>query len=202
MKATEVFSKTKWAIDQAHSEIGFKVRHLMIAHVKGTFKTFDASIFTYGRDFKTSEIDLWIDSSSISTGDATRDKHLKSRDFLDVKKYKQITFRSSTIAKSDEDGNHELWGELTMVGVTKNVKLNVLFGGMLNDPWGNERAGFTVTGKISRSDWGLIWNAPTEAGGLMVSDEVAISCEVELTKIGQKSLTMQLEPLTGKEDNM
>jgi len=202
MKATEVFSKTKWAIDQAHSEIGFKVRHLMIAHVKGTFKTFDASIYTYGRDFKTSEIDLWIDSSSISTGDATRDKHLKSRDFLDVKKYKQITFRSSTIAKSDEDGNHELWGELTMVGVTKNVKLNVLFGGMLNDPWGNERAGFTVTGKISRSDWGLIWNAPTEAGGLMVSDEVAISCEVELTKIGQKSLTMQLEPLTGKEDNM
>ena len=202
MKATEVFSKTKWAIDQAHSEIGFKVRHLMIAHVKGTFKTFDANILTYGRDFKTSEIDLWIDSSSISTGDATRDKHLKSRDFLNVRKYKQITFRSSTIAKSDEDGNHELWGELTMVGITKNVKLNVLFGGMLNDPWGNERAGFTVTGKISRSDWGLIWNSSTEAGGLMVSDEVAISCEVELTKIGQKCLTMQLEPLVDEEDNL
>jgi len=200
MKATEVFSKTKWAIDQAHSEIDFKVRHLMIAHVKGTFKRYDASILTYGRDFKTAEIDLWIDASSISTGDATRDKHLKSRDFFDARKYKQITFRSSTIAKSDEEGNHELWGELTMVGVTKNVKLNVLFGGMLNDPWGNERAGFTVTGKISRSDWGLIWNAPTEAGGLMVSDEVAISCEVELTKIGQKCLTMQVEPLTDNED--
>lgn len=194
MKATEVFSKTKWAIDQAHSEIDFKVRHLMIAHVKGTFKTFDANILTYGRDFKTAEIDLWIDTSSISTGDAIRDKHLKSRDFFNARKYKQITFRSSTIAKSDEEGNHELWGELTIVGVTKNVKLNVLFGGMLNDPWGNERAGFTVTGKINRSDWGLIWNAPTEAGGLMVSDEVAISCEVELTKIGQKCLTMQLEP--------
>ena len=202
MKATEVFSKTKWAIDQAHSEIGFKVRHLMIAHVKGTFKIFDANILTYGRDFKTSEIDLWINPSSISTGDATRDKHLKSRDFLNVRKYKQITFRSSTIAKSDEDGNHELWGELTMVGITKNVKLNVLFGGMLNDPWGNERAGFTVTGKISRSDWGLIWNSSTEAGGLMVSDEVAISCEVELTKIGQKCLTMQLEPLVDEEDNL
>jgi polyisoprenoid-binding protein YceI len=201
MKATEVFSKTKWAIDQAHSEIGFKVRHLMIAHVKGTFKTFDANILTYGRDFKTAEIDLWIDASSISTGDAIRDKHLKSRDFLNARKYKQITFRSSTIAKSDEDGNHELWGELTMVGVTKNVKLNVLFGGMLNDPWGNERAGFTVTGKISRSEWGLIWNAPTEAGGLMVSDEVAISGEVELTKIGQKCLTMQVEPPIDEEDN-
>ena len=87
-----------------------------------------------------------------------------------------------------------------MIGVTKNVKLNVLFGGMLNDPWGNERAGFTVTGKINRSDWGLIWNAPTEAGGLMVSDEDAISCEVELTKIGQKCLTMQVEPLTDNED--
>src|ERR1035437_2585611 len=186
MKATEVFSKTKWAIDQAHSEIGFKVRHLMIAHVKGTFKTFDANILTYGRDFKTSEIDLWINPSSISTGDATRDKHLKSRDFLNVRKYKQITFRSSTIAKTDEDGNHELWGELTMVGVSKNVKLNVQFGGMLNDPWGNERAGFTVSGVIKRSDWGLTWNAPTESGGLMVSDEVTISCEVELTKIGQK----------------
>jgi polyisoprenoid-binding protein YceI len=173
----------------------------MIAHVKGTFKTFDANILTYGRDFKTAEIDLWIDASSISTGDAIRDKHLKSRDFFDVKKYKQITFRSSTIAKSDEDGNHELWGELTMVGVTKNVKLNVLFGGMLNDPWGNERAGFTVTGKISRSEWGLIWNAPTEAGGLMVSDEVAISGEVELTKIGQKCLTMQVEPPIDEEDN-
>jgi len=201
MKATEVFSKTKWAIDQAHSEIGFKVRHLMIAHVKGTFKTFDANILTYGRDFKTAEIDLWIDASSISTGDAKRDKHLKSRDFLNVRKYKQITFRSSTIAKSDGDGNHELWGELTMVGVTKNVKLNVLFGGMLNDPWGNERAGFTVTGKISRSEWGLIWNAPTEAGGLMVSDEVAISGEVELTKIGQKCLTMQVEPPIDEKDN-
>jgi len=200
MKATEVFSKTKWAIDQAHSEIDFKVRHLMIAHVKGTFKTFDANILTYGRDFKTAEIDLWIDTSSISTGDAIRDKHLKSRDFFNARKYKQITFRSSTIAKSDEEGNHELWGELTIVGVTKNVKLNVLFGGMLNDPWGNERAGFTVTGKINRSDWGLIWNAPTEAGGLMVSDEVAISCEVELTKIGQKCLTMQVEPLTDNED--
>jgi len=86
MKATEVFSKTKWAIDQAHSEIDFKVRHLMIAHVKGTFKTFDANILTYGRDFKTAEIDLWIDTSSISTGDAIRDKHLKSRDFFNARR--------------------------------------------------------------------------------------------------------------------
>jgi len=193
METTDVTTKTKWSIDQAHSEIDFKVRHLMIAHVKGEFKTFDASIYTTAKDFETAEIDLWIDTSSITTGDAKRDEHLKSADFFDVQNHKQITFISSTIGKSDPDGNHELWGELTMRGVSKNVKLNVQFGGILKDPWGNEKAGFTVTGKINRSDWGLIWNTSIEAGGVMVSEEVTISCEVELTNIGQKDLTMLLE---------
>ncbi len=193
METTDVTTKTKWSIDQAHSEIDFKVRHLMIAHVKGEFKTFDASIYTTAKDFETAEIDLWIDASSITTGDAKRDEHLKSADFFDVQNHKQITFTSSTIGKSDPDGNHELWGELTMRGVSKNVKLNVQFGGILKDPWGNEKAGFTVTGKINRSDWGLIWNTSIEAGGVMVSEEVTISCEVELTNIGQKDLTMLLE---------
>ena len=95
----------------------------------------------------------------------------------------------------DPNGNHELWGELTMIGVTKNIKLNVEFGGILNDPWGNEKAGFTVTGKINRSDWGLIWNTAMEAGGFMVSEEVTISCEMELINIGQTNLKMQLEPI-------
>jgi polyisoprenoid-binding protein YceI len=135
MKTSHTDTKTKWAIDQSHSKISFKVRHLMIAHVKGTFKTFDASIYTYQKDFKTAEIDLWIDSSSIQTGDEKRDEHLKSHDFLDVTKHKQITFTSSTIGPKNSDGNHELWGKLTMVGITQNVKLNVQFGGMLNDPW-------------------------------------------------------------------
>ena len=193
MKKAAAFEQTKWAIDPAHSEIGFKVRHLMIAHVRGIFKTFDASIFTTGFDFRTSEVDLWIDASTINTGDVKRDRHLKSRDFFDVKKFKQITLTSSTIVKADKGGNHELWGELTMMGITHNVKLNVQFGGILNDPWGNERAGFSVTGNIKRSDWGLTWNATTESSGLMVSDEVSISCEVELTKIGQKVLNMHLD---------
>ncbi len=192
MKTTKAAEKTKWSIDHAHSEIGFRVRHLMIAHVNGSFKTFDASIYTTAKDFSTAEIDLWIDASSISTGDALRDKHLKSVEFFDVKKHKQLTFISSTIGQADADGNHELWGELTMIGVTRNVKLNLKFGGILNDPWGNERSGFAVTGKISRSDWGLTWNSPTESGGLMVSDEVAISCEFEVINMGQKCLTMQL----------
>lgn len=192
-------NETKWTIDQAHSEIGFKVRHLMIAHVKGAFKKFDASIYTTGKDFTSAEIDLWIDPSSITTGDSKRDEHLMSPDFFDALNHKQITFTSSTIGRSDPNGNHELWGELTLLGITRNIKLMVQFGGILNDPWGNERAGFTLTGKINRSDWGLTWNTAVEAGGLMVSDEVSILCEVELTNAGQKNLTMELEPLAAKQ---
>jgi polyisoprenoid-binding protein YceI len=192
MKTNEVPAKTKWSIDQAHSEIGFRVRHLMIAHVNGSFKNFDASIYTTAKDFSTAEIDLWIDASSITTDNEMRDKHLKSSEFFDVKKYKQLTFVSSTIGQADEDGNHELWGELTIVGITHNAKLNLKFGGILNDPWGNERSGFTVSGKISRSDWGLTWNQNTDSGGLMVSDEVAIYGEFELINMGQKCLTMHL----------
>lgn len=192
MRTNEVAAKNKWSIDQAHSEIRFRVRHLMIAHVSGTFKIFDASIYTTGKDFSTAEIDLWIDASSITTGDESRDKHLKSVELFHVKRHKQLTFIASIIGRAEKDGHHELWGELTMAGVTKNVKLDLKFGGIVNDPWGNERSGFTVTGKINRSDWGLIWNAPTESGGLMVSDEVAIACEFEVINTGQKCLTMQL----------
>ena len=194
MKTKDATVKTKWSIDQDHSEIAFKVRHLMIAHVKGLFKTFDASIYTNDKDFTTVEIDLWIDASSINTGNEKRDEHLKSPDFFDVTKHKQITFISGNIGKPDSDGNYELWGELTMIGVTKNIKLNLQFGGIVNDPWGNEKAGFTVTGKISRSDWGLKWNAPMETGGFMVSEEITITCEVELINAGHKDLTMELEP--------
>jgi polyisoprenoid-binding protein YceI len=193
METTKADTKTKWSIDLSHSEIAFKVRHLMIAHVKGSFKTFDASIYTFGKDFLTAEIDLWIDVSSITTGDTKRDEHLKSADFFDVQNHKQIAFTSSTIGKADPEGNHELWGELTMRGITQNIKLNVLFGGIVKYPWGNEKAGFNVTGKINRNDWGLIWNTSIEAGGIMVGEEVVISCEVELLNIGQTDLTMQLE---------
>lgn len=171
----------------------------MISHVKGTFKTFDASIYTNGKDFSTAVIDLWIDVSSINTGDAKRDMHLKSADFFDVKNHSQITFTSSTIGEQDSAGNHELWGELTMMGVTKNIKLNVEFGGIQKDPWGNEKVGFSVSGKLNRSDWGLIWNTPMESGGLVVSEEVSISCELELANLGQKDLTMELEQATDKK---
>jgi len=193
MAATLVPTQTKWSLDQAHSEIGFRIKHLMIAHVKGTFKTFDASIYTTSNDFTTAEVNVWIDPASIDTRDAKRDEHLKSADFFDVNNHKQITFTSSTIGKPDTDGNHELWGELTMMGVTKNVKLNAQFGGIIKDPWGIEKAGFDISGKIRRSDWGLTWNAPIEAGGLLVSDELSISCEVELINNGPADMTMKIE---------
>jgi polyisoprenoid-binding protein YceI len=188
-------NETKWSIDPSHSEISFKVRHLMIAHVSGSFKNFDASIYVADKNFATAEIDLWIDAASITTGNETRDEHLKGTDFFDVVNHEQIGFTSSTIEKADENGNHTLWGELTIKGITKNVKLNVVFGGVMNDPWGNEKAGFSVTGTIDRNHWGLAWNTILETGAIMVSDEIQISCEIELTNTGTKDLSMHLDPV-------
>lgn len=193
MEPAEITTRTKWSIDPAHSEIEFKVRHLMIAYVKGVFTSFDARIYTTGNDFTTADINVWIDASSINTGDDKRDEHLRSADFFDSKNHKQIGFASNTIGKAGADGNHDLYGELTIKGITKNIRLNVQFGGIIRDPWGNEKAGFTLTGKINRNDWGLIWNTAIEAGGLMVSEEVTINCEIELTNVGQEELPMEAE---------
>ncbi len=184
-------NQIKWTIDQAHSNIAFKIRHLMIAHVNGFFKSFDASIYTTEKDFTTAEIDLWIDAASISTGDEKRDAHLVSADFFDVAHHKQITFVSGSIGKPDADGRHELWGELTIKGITKNIKLFVHFGGIMNDPWKNEKAGFTVTGKINRTDWGLTWNTAMETGGIMLGEEIKISCEMELTNAGEREIELE-----------
>jgi len=181
MESNEETTKTRWLIDQENSEISFNVRHLMITHVKGEFKTFNARIITTGNNFGTAEINFWADTSSITTNNVKRDWHLKSSDFFDIKNHRQIRFTSSHIGRSAFNGDHDLWGDLTMMGVTRSIKLSVHFGGILNDHWGYERAAFTVTGKINRSDWGLTWNTLSESGGLVISDEVAILCEVELT---------------------
>jgi len=178
----ENLEKTKWILDPVHSEIAFKVKHLMITNVKGVFKEYGASIYTTGEDFMTSEIDFWLDPASIDTGIADRDAHLKSADFLDVENHKQITFTGDSYEAVDNDGSYTLYGNLTIKGITKQVKLDVEFGGVMKDPWGNEKAGFAINGKINRKDWGLNWNAALEAGGVLVSDEVRISCEVQLVK--------------------
>lgn len=173
---------TKWVIDPSHSEIAFKVKHLMITNVKGVFKEFDASIRTTGNDFMTSEIDFFMNPASVDTGDAKRDEHLRGEDFFDVEHHKQITFIGDSYENVDSDGSYELYGNLTIKGITKKIKLDVEFGGVMKDPWGNEKAGFSINGKINRKDWGLTWNAALEAGGVLVSDEIRISCEVQLVR--------------------
>jgi polyisoprenoid-binding protein YceI len=182
METAAVDTKIKWGIDPAHSEIAFKVKHLMITNIKGVFKEFDASIYTTGEDFMTSEIDFWMNPASVDTGDEKRDGHLKGVDFFDVEHFKEITFRGNSYENVDNDGSYELWGELTIKGITKKIKLDVEFGGVEKDPWGNEKAGFEINGKINRKDWGLEWNAALESGGVLVGDTVSISCEVQLVK--------------------
>ena len=184
----------KWSIDPQNSEIGFKVKHLVVSHVKGIFKTFDASIYTTNDDFTTAVIHVWIDASSISSGNIDRDKHLKSSDFLDIQNHKQITFTSSTMGKPDLIGNREIWGELTIKGTTRNVQLNIVSESISHDSLGNGKAVFTVTGKINRSDFGLTWNLAIETGGFMIGDEVTLICSIEVNNINQKNLIMQLEP--------
>jgi polyisoprenoid-binding protein YceI len=179
----KTLAKTKWGIDPVHTEISFKAKHLMITYIKGVFKEYDASIYTTGEDFMTAEIDVWINPASIDTGAADRDKHLKSADFFDVEKYKQIHFAGNTYEEVDKDGSYTLYGDLTIKDITKQVKLDVEFGGVMKDPWGNIKAGFSINGKINRNDWGLKWNAALEAGGVLVGEEVRISCEVQLVKL-------------------
>jgi polyisoprenoid-binding protein YceI len=186
-------NETKWYLDQAHSTITFSVRHLMISKVHGKFRIFDASVTTEGKDFTTAQIDLWIDTNSIDTGDDKRDEHLKGEDFFDIANHKQISFISNTITLTNVDDIHELWGDLTMNGISKNIKLDLKFGGEASDPWGNEKAGFSITGKINRADWGLVWNSTLEFGGLLVSEDIFIDCEIQLGIETKKDGEMILE---------
>lgn len=175
-------TKTKWIVDPAHSEVGFKVKHLMITNIKGGFGEYDASIYTTGDDLQSAEVDFWINAASINTGNPDRDVHLKSADFLDADTFPQITFVGNTYEPVDGDGSYNIYGDLTIRGITKRIKLGVEFGGVVRDPWGNEKAGVTVNGKVNRKDWGLNWNAALEAGGVLVGDEVRIECELQLKK--------------------
>ena len=174
-------TKTKWTLDLAHSELGFKVRHMMITNVSGEFRTFDASITTDGADFSKSAIDATIDASSIFTDEGQRDGHLKSADFFDVEKYPKLTFQGKSLNKVSGD-EYKLAGVLTIKGVSKEVELDVAFGGINKDPWGNEKAGFSLQGKINRKDFGLNWNAALETGGVLVGEEVKISAEVQFVR--------------------
>lgn len=191
MKKEDNAEKTRWLIDHIHSSINFKVRHLKISNIRGAFKRFDATIYTEGKDFQTADIHFWMDAASIDTGDAKRDAHLVSSDFFDAENYKKITFNSISSAQSTGKGKQELKGELTMKGITKMIILNAEFGGIILDTYGNEKAGLTITGTIKRSDWGLLWNTVLESGGFLISDEVTISCELEVSNARDQELKLE-----------
>ena len=174
-------AKTKWILDPTHSELGFKIKHLMITSISGSVKSFEADVEMDETDFSSAEINLSAEMSSISTNNEQRDAHLHTSDFFEVEKYPELKFRSTKVEKIGSD-TFDLYGELTLKGVTKPVKLNVEFSGVTKDPWGSERAGFVVTGKISRSEWGVNFNSVLETGGVALSDEVRINSEIQLVK--------------------
>lgn len=170
----------KWVIDPAHSEVQFKVKHLMITNVTGSFDLFETTVETEDDNFSTAAVTFSAVSASITTGNEQRDNHLKSADFFDAANYPTLTFTATSFKPVDNDGSFELSGDLTIRDITKNIKLNVEFGGVVKDGYGNTKAGFTINGKIKRKDFGLQWDAITEAGSIVVSDEVRILCEIQL----------------------
>ncbi len=172
---------TKWQIDTTHSEVQFKVKHMMISTVTGSFSEFNATVETDGEDFTTAKAEFTAELNSISTNNEQRDTHLKSADFFDAANHAQVKFASSKLEKKDDE-NYILHGDLTIRGITKQVQLSVEFGGVAVDPWGNTRAGFMINGKISRKEYGLNWNAVTEAGGIVVSDDVRLHVNASFIK--------------------
>lgn len=174
-------STQKWVVDPSHSEVSFKVKHLMITTVTGYFKKFNGEVETEGDDFNTAKkIDFTAEVDSIDTNDEQRNAHLKSADFFDGEQNKHIRFSGTKYEGSGQDA--KLTGELTIRNVTKTITLNVEYGGIIVDGYGQTKAGFTVSGKISRKDFGLTWSAVTEAGSIVVSDEVKINVEVQFIK--------------------
>lgn len=168
-----------YKIDAAHSEITFKVKHLMITNVTGSFTKFDATMNADAEDFSNAEIKFEADVNSISTNNEQRDGHLKSADFFDAENFPALSFNSTSFTKKSED-NYLLSGNLTIKGNTKPVELNVEYGGTVTDGWGQVKAGFEITGKINRKDFGLTWGAVTETGGVVVSDEVKLHFNIQM----------------------
>ncbi len=173
--------KTKWILDPTHSELGFKIKHLMITHVSGNFNDFAVEVETEGENFRTAGINAQIKVASINTNNNQRDEHLRNSDFFEADKFPEITFNSTSIEVKDAE-TFVLHGNLTMKGITKPVTLNLEYNGVTKDPWGGERAGFSLAGKINRTDWGVNFNTILETGGFALSEEVKILGEVQVVK--------------------
>lgn len=175
-------STTKWVIDPTHSNVGFKIKHLMISTVSGEFTSFQGEVEAQGDSFTDAKITFKADASSIFTNNDQRDGHLKSPDFFDVATFPEVTFESVSFVGSGSD--YSLTGNLTIKGISRPVTLAVEYAGTVTDPYGNVKAGFSLNGKISRKEFGLTWSAVTEAGSVVVSDDVKIAAEVQLVKQG------------------
>jgi polyisoprenoid-binding protein YceI len=173
--------KTTWAIDPAHSEIQFKVKHLMISTVTGQFNTFQASVETNDEDFTTAIIRFTAEIDSISTHQEQRDAHLKTGDFFDAKTFPHLTFESDRLEKITDE-NYRLHGTLTMRGTAKKITLDAEFGGITQDPWGKRRVGFSVSGKINRKDFGVNFSMVSETGGILLGEEVTVIANVQFVK--------------------
>jgi polyisoprenoid-binding protein YceI len=172
---------TKWAIDNYHSEIGFKVKHMMITNVSGNFGQFTGSLQTEGTDFSKAQYEFSAAIDSINTGVADRDGHLKSDDFFNAEKYPELVFKSTGVQKKSDD-QLVLTGEMTIRDITKQVQFDVDLSDVVVDPYGQTKVGMSINGKIKRSDFNLKWNAVTEAGHIVVSDDIKLNCEVQFIK--------------------
>ncbi|MDF2379909.1 YceI family protein [Nostoc ellipsosporum NOK] len=171
-------AKTTWNLDPTHSELQFKVKHLMVTNVTGNIPAISGTVESSDDSFSDAVVSFTADVNSITTNNEQRDGHLKGADFFETEKYPNITFKSSSYNAADG----KITGDLTIRDVTKPVTLDVDFGGTAKDPWGNEKAGFSLTGKINRKDFGLTWNASLETGGVLVSEEVKLSAELQFVK--------------------
>lgn len=174
-------TKSKWVVDAAHSSLDFSIRHMMVANVKGTFHDFSAAIEADPSDLTTADIRFAVELASVDTRNADRDNHLRSGDFFEIEKFPQMTFVSTSIAKTGE-GEYLVSGDLTIRDVTNSESFKVSSEGTGKDPWGNEKAGFSAAGTINRSDYGLTYNAALETGGILIGDQVKISIEIEASK--------------------
>jgi polyisoprenoid-binding protein YceI len=171
----------KWIIDTMHSEVQFKVKHLVISTVTGHFKSFEGGLTLEGDDFDGATANFSIDVSSIDTNVADRDAHLKSDDFFSAEKYPQIKFSDGILSKISES-TYELVGNLTIKDVTKQIRLDAELGGTMVDGYGQNKAGFEITGKVNRKDFGLTWDMVTEAGGVVVGDEIRLVLNIQLAQ--------------------
>lgn len=176
-----ISAQTNWSFDKSHSKIGFTVSHMVITDVDGKFNDYEGTIVTEGETFEGAQVNFTIQTASIFTDNENRDKHLRSEDFFAADQHPQITFVGKSMTKVGDD-KYKLVGDLTMRGTTKEITLDVKHNGTVQDPWGNTKAGFKLTGSVDRFEYGLNWNKAIETGGLVVGKTVYLNIDVQLKK--------------------